>query len=190
MAIMYALVMLMASSVLFAAAKKERAENVFPCALLSVIVILYPFYCLDFLRLGKMLVYVLILLTGILSLGKLLKQKRDPVRSVLETLTPGIFIFAAYCAFVFVYTRGNLVGLWDEMRLWGAVPKALYATDSLQLGSQALIFPAMQPYPPGMPLLVYFMESLSPQFSESYIFVTYGIFFGAMLLPALKQYGC
>lgn len=184
---MYALIMLMASSVLLASARKDQAENVFPCLLLSVIMILYPFYCFDRLQLGKALVYGMITLTWILSAAVILRQKRPLIRSVMQTLSPGVFLFAAYCGFVFCYTQGNLVGLWDELRLWGAVPKALYATDALQLGADALIFGAMQAYPPGMPLLVYFMESLSPSFSESYVFLVYGIFFGAMLLPALKN---
>lgn len=187
MAIMYALMMLMASGVLLAAARKERAETVFPALLLFVIAVLFPFYCFDQLPLGRALVYVGIILLGAASVCAIVRQKRSLIRSVQEVLTPGIFLFAAYCGFVFLYTRGNFVGLWDELRLWGAVPKALYLTDSLQLGASSLIFPSMQAYPPGMPLLVYFMESLSPAFSEGHIFVVYGIFFGAMLLPALRN---
>lgn len=187
MAIMYALIMLMAASLFLAAAMKEKAETVFPCTLLSVVVILYPFYCLDKLQLGLVLVYAALLAAVAVAFGVLLKEKRPLLRSILDVLTPGVFIYALFCGFVFFYTRGNLVGLWDEMRLWGAVPKALYTTHALQLGKDALIFGNMQPYPPGMPLLVYFMEALSPTFSEGYIFVVYGIFFGAMLLPALRN---
>ena len=187
MAIMYALVLLMAVSILCAAAQKVPAERVFPCLMLSVMGIIYPFYCFDRLKAGVLLAYGLILLTGAVSVLCITGRKRPLIRSILATLTPGIFIFAAFCGFVFVYTRHNLVGLWDEMRLWGAVPKALYATGTLQLGDTALIFDSMQPYPPGMPLLVYFMEYLSPSFSEGYVFIVYGIFFGAMLLPALQS---
>lgn len=187
MAIMYALVLLMAASILYAAANKEPAETVFPWLLLSVMGILFLFYCFDLLLPGAVLVYGGILCVAAGSLISILRQKRPLVRSVGEMLTPGVFLFAAYCGFVFLYTRRNLVGLWDEMRLWGAVPKALYETHSLQLGSESLIFPAMQAYPPGMPLLVYFMELLSPRFSEGHIFVVYGVFFGAMLLPAMRN---
>ena len=59
---------------------------------------------------------------------------------------------------LFVYfAKDNLVGLWDELRLWGAYTKALHTSNSLQLGSDAFIYPIMQSYPPAMPLLGYFV---------------------------------
>ena len=72
-----------------------------------------------------------------------------------------------------------------SLRLWGAYPKILYLTQTLQLGKDALLYPSMQSYPPGMALLCYFMTSFSPEFSESTLYVTYGFFGLCLLFPLL-----
>lgn len=176
---------LLGISVLLSAALQERAEKVFPCILLSVIAILYPFYCLDLLRPGRWLLYSLLGLTAVFAVLRLRKIKEP--KQLRKSLSPGICLYAGLCVFYTLYTRNHLVGLWDELRLWGAVPKALYVTESLQLGENALIYQIMQPYPPGMPLLVYFLTAWSPEFREGMIFASYGILFGGLLLPTLAK---
>ena len=187
MTIFYALLMIMGTAAVLAAALKEKAEKVFPCLLLSVIVILYPFYCMDMLRLGRMVVYAAFAAAVILSAMVMHRQKRPFLRETLRTLTPAIWIYGILCVFFCFYTRNNLVGLWDELRLWGAVPKALYVTEALQVGEEALIFRHMQSYPPGMPLLIYFMTALSPTFVEGHIFAVYAILYASCILPALQN---
>ena len=179
------LIMLLVISILLSSVLRDKAEKVFPCILLSVIAVLYPFYCLDMLRLGRWLLYGILMLTAVFALARL--RETEGWKSLREALSPGICLFAGLCVFYILYTRNHLVGLWDELRLWGAVPKALYVTESLQLGEAALIFDIMQPYPPGMPLLVYFLTALSPEFQEGAIFAVYGILFGALLLPTLAN---
>ena len=178
----YTMMSLLVVSILLAALMKEKAETVFPGVLLAVIGILYPFYCLDLLRAGRFGIYCILAAAALYSVAKL---RKNPDR-ILKAVTPGICLYGALCLFYAAYTQDHLVGLWDELRLWGAVPKALYATEALQLGKDALIFEIMQPYPPGMPLLVYFLQALSPEFQEGMIFAVYAMFFSAMLLPVLK----
>ena len=178
----YTMMSLLVVTILLAALMKEKAETVFPGVLLAVIGILYPFYCLDLLRVGRLALYCLLAAAALHSVVKL---RKNPGR-ILSAITPGICLYGALCLFYAAYTRNHLVGLWDELRLWGAVPMALYATEALQLGENALIFEIMQPYPPGMSLLVYFIQSIAPEFQEGMIFAVYAMFFSAMLLPVLK----
>lgn len=178
----YTMMSLLVVTILLAALMKEKAETVFPGVLLAVIGILYPFYCLDLLRVGRLALYCLLAAAALHSVVKL---RKNPGR-ILSAITPGICLYGALCLFYAAYTRNHLVGLWDELRLWGAVPKALYATEALQLGENALIFEIMQPYPPGMSLLVYFIQAIAPEFQEGMIFAVYAMFFSAMLLPVLK----
>lgn len=179
------LIMLLVVSVLLSPVLQEKPEKICPGILLSLISILYPFYCLNMLRFGRWLIYGMVLLTTAFTLLHL--RKKTAFASLKKALTPGICLYAGLCAFCILYTRNHLVGLWDELRLWGAVPKALYFTESLQLGGDSLIFKIMQPYPPGMPLLVYFLTALNPEFREGAIFASYGILFGALLLPGLAK---
>ena len=181
-----AMSLILAAGLLLAAAKQEKAENLLPCVLLMVISILFPFYCLNLLRMGRILTYIVLAAT-ILASGAVLLRRGGVARQLRAVLTPGIALYVCLCLFALLYTKDNLVGLWDELRLWAAVPKAMYVTEQLQVGSDALIFPIMQSYPPGMPLLVYFLTALSPAFQQNHIFAVYGILFFTFLLPALKN---
>lgn len=182
-----ALLLILGASVFLAAARQERTENIIPCVFLSVIAVLYPFYCLDLLRMGRMVVYLLIGAAVIGSAARIARQRRPLMDALRAAVTPAVALFAALSLFVCIYTWDNLVGLWDELRLWGAVPKAIYMTEQLQVGKEAFVFRIMQSYPPGMPLLVYFMTALSPSFREGHIFATYGILFFALILPAFQN---
>lgn len=182
-----AFVLIITVSMFLAAAREDRMENILPCIFLMVVTILYPFYCLDLLRTGRIAVYIAAVLTVAGSVFWIRAKHSSLTGALAAVLSPGILVYAGLCLLVTIYTRNNLVGLWDELRLWGAVPKAMYMTESLQVGGDALVFPIMQSYPPGMPLLVYFMTKLSPVFRDGSIFAVYGMLYFALLLPALKN---
>lgn len=182
-----AFIIILLVSAFLAAAREDRMEKILPGILLAVVSILYPFYCLDLLRVGRMAVYATAALTVAGSVLRIRAQRRSLTGTLAAVLSPGILVYVGLCLFVVLYTRNNLVGLWDELRLWGAVPKAMYMTESLQVGGDALVFPIMQSYPPGMHLLVYFMTALSPTFKDGSIFAVYGMLFFALLLPALQN---
>ena len=168
-------------SILVALLTDKEAEETLPVIFISVILILFPFYCLNLLRIGRMLVYLLSIL---LLIAAAWKQR---LKKFFLKVTPGIVAYIFMCAIVFLITKNNFVWLWDETRLWGAVPKALWYTEKLQLGTDAVVYPNMQSYPPAMPLLVYFIESFNRVFKESEIFFVYGVFYCALLVPALKN---
>lgn len=182
-----AFAIIIVASMFLAAARKDRTENILPCVFLAVVTILYPFYCLDLLKPGRIVLYAAAGLTVACAVLRIRAQRRSLTGALAAVATPGVLVYAGLCLLVTLYTRSNLVGLWDELRLWGAVPKAMYMMESLQVGTGSLVFPTMQPYPPGMPLLVYFMTALSPVFRDGSIFAVYGMLFFALLLPALKN---
>ncbi len=156
-------------------------EEFIPTTFLTIMVILYPFYCFNALWLGRNVVIVLMIVIITYSIWK------NGIKGFLSKFTPGIFVFLLICIAVILITMDNFVWLWDETRLWGAVPKALYYTHKLQLGEYALTYRNMQSYPPGMPLLVFFLESFSHTFREWQIYMIYGVFAASLILPAIKR---
>ncbi len=174
-------------SFFLAIALKKSVEEIIPVSLFSVVLIIFPFYCLDLLFLGKTLVYVIMMLASVLSLIYIKKQGIHIATAFLKRITPGIVLYAFVSIYFLFYLRNNLVGLWDELRLWGAVPKALYYSDKLQLGDDAFIFDIMQSYPPGVPLLIYFLTAFASSFAEYHIFVGYAILFSGVFVPALAK---
>lgn len=172
---------------LFFWTQERKPEEYFFCGIATVIAVLYPFYCLDRLRVGRYVVYVLLGLTAVYSVLKLCKKWRRSGIALKACISPGVVLFGALTVFYVLFLHDRWVSLWDELRLWGAVPKALYATEKLQMGADALIFPVMQSYPPAMQLFVYFITALAPDFPEYQIFVCYAVFHLTLVIPSLRN---
>ena len=165
---------------------RKSFSELFASSLFSVMLILYGSYIFDALIVGRWIVIGLcVLMTAILGTLVL----RDPSRRdalAKQVKAPSFSFFLIAFALYFVFAAGEFVNLWDSLRLWGAYPKVLHTTQALQLGEGSVLYPSMQSYPPGMPLLCYFFTSFSPVFSESTLFLTYSLFGLSMSLPLLE----
>lgn len=163
----------------------KKTEEIFVVSIFSVIIFLFPFYCLNILIIGKILIYILLFVLTCFFAGKWLKDLKNIRPAAI--VSPGICVIGIVSIFYILYLHDNKIELWDELRLWGAVSKAMHATDALQIGKESAIYPIMQSYPPGMPLLVYFFTGLSDNFAEYQVFYVYAFFFGALLFPIAKD---
>lgn len=183
----FTLCCLMGITCLFCWAQEKKPEEYFFSGIATVIAVLYPFYCLDLLRIGRYVAYALFGVVAVYSVWKLSFRRRNLAANLKKMVSPGVILFWALLAFYVLFLHERWVSLWDELRLWGAVPKALYATERLQMGEETLTFPIMQSYLPGMQLFVYFVTALAPDFPEYQIFVCYAVFFLALVIPALRD---
>ncbi|MDO4735098.1 MAG: hypothetical protein Q4A51_07535, partial [Lachnospiraceae bacterium] len=86
-----------------------------------------------------------------------------------------------------IYAFNLKPAVWDELRLWAAMPKALHFSQNLQVGEGSLLYSTMQSYPPGMALLIYFFTAFSGTFSYGSIYVVYWIFLASLAMPVLKR---
>lgn len=163
---------------------KRRPEECWPVCYCGTALWLYGFYCLGIVRAGLVLLCVgMLLLFGAGwkksgSLGKLLKG----------ICTPGNLVYLLFCLLFWLLFSGNIVSRHDELRLWGAVPKAIHATGALQLGQQSPIFSTMQSYPPGLPLVCYYFTAFSKDFSEGALFVGYACMTLSFLAPMFAKW--
>lgn len=187
MTLIVVLIILGIVSVAVSSLAKRCVEDTIPVIILSIIAVLYPFYCMDMLMAGELTIYVLFLFAVIAFVYTVRKKKTFEMKEMLTLVSPGVLVFAGVCIFYLFYLHDNRVELWDELRLWGAVPKALHKERTLQLGEDAWIFPIMQSYPPAMPLLVYFFTARASSFPEYQIFFVYAIFVSALILPVYKN---
>lgn len=155
---------------------RKFAKTVAP-VYFSAILILYVFYICGMLRAGHPAVTVLCLLICAVALLRRPKALKEILfsRDFLLYLLGSVLFLA--------FTRSKFVHLWDCLRLWGAYPKALHSFGTLQLGADAALYPIMQTYPPGMPLLGYYFTGFAPVFSENTLFFTYSLFGFALLMP-------
>lgn len=158
-----------------------------PVLFFSIITELFLFYCMDLLLLGLLTAYGMLAAVSVASLW--MEKRRDGAIhfSLRDFFTPAMCIFLLMTGILYLYTFRNHSIFWDELRLWAAVPRALWNTRQLQLGENAVIFPFMQFYPPAMPLFVYFLSAFAPRYHEYYAFLSYGIFAAVILVPGMRE---
>lgn len=175
------LVLLLATG-LVASMLRIRLESAMPIALMSIAIVLYVFYISGILHSGFIALIVMIAAGTVVNLVRLVRVGRLRLLAT-RVFTPQLATFLLVCAISYLATRHSTVRLWDELRLWGAYPKILHDSGTLQLGQSADLFAAMQSYPPGMPLLAYFFGAFSFGFQEPMVFFAYAVTAAIFLLP-------
>ena len=167
-----------------AAVFRKRIEIIWPLCYCGCIVWLYLFYICGLVSVG--LVLFCIASAALFAAGW---RKKGAFRAYLhEIISPGNVVYLCICLIYIAFLTGNYVSRHDELRLWGAVPKAIHATGALQLGKNSPIFSTMQSYPPALPLIGYFFTAFSRSFSEGALYVAYACMSISFFLPALAEW--
>ena len=181
----FAFILLTSSNFIFSFYNK-RFEETLIISMGGIILFLYLFYIFNFLNIGYYI--LLIFLSGLLlySVYKFTKAKNKK-EILLNYFTPGFIIYTVCFIIIFLIVRHREVLLWDELRLWGAYPKALYYDGVLQLGNGVKLLSYMQSYQPGMPLFQFFFTKSAFAFKESYLFLSYALLCLSALLPITKK---
>lgn len=186
MAAVFALLLIALTAFSFSVLLEKDIVDMLPFTVFSSILYLYFFYCANLLSLGITTLYLLIGSLLFYAIFTAVKEKRN----VSEKITPAFVVFCCTSAFFLLYTADNYSINWDELRVWSAMPKAIYETKQLQLGAGALIFDSgdnMQTYPPALPLFANFFLSAAPVFKESYIFLAYAVFVSAITVSPFRD---
>jgi len=165
---------------------RKSFAQLFAPVLFAVMLTLYCFYIFEALIWGRLAVILMVLFAIVVPGIVLLRSGDGRKRMLAAVRAPSVrFFILAFFLFV-IFALGKFVNLWDSLRLWGAYPKVLHTTQALQLGETSVLYPSMQSYPPGMPLLCYFFTSFSPVFPEKVLFLTYSVFSFSLMLPLLE----
>lgn len=163
----------------------SMAETI-PVSYMLLTVVLYVFYLLNILLYGYYFILIVISGGGILTLISL-KKKSTIQESIKKIYSPILIAFFIALIVTYWYTSGNLIRLWDEQRLWGAYPKALWYTSELQLGKNSWLYEMESGYIPGMPIFVYFFEKSLSSFRENIVFFAYSFWILGLFLPAFHK---
>ena len=164
----------------------RKFEDALPVTVLSVMLLLYAFYAFNLLKIGRVFVIAACAALPAAAAVRLYRRRDLAVFVKSSVLTPQMAVYLGLAALFFVLSRGKLVSVWDDLRLWGALPKALHAYGTLQFGEGASLYAFSQSYPPAVPLLQYFFTSFSPVFSEGALFFARA-YFGLSLLLGLMR---
>ncbi len=165
----------------------RKLEDTLPVVMLSVMLLLYAFYTFNLLRAGRICVIAALAALPAAAVYRMIR-KRDFGKFLKDIVfTPQTALYLGLIVLFCFLSQGKLVGIWDELRLWGSLPKALHAYGTLQFGEDAAIYVYSQSYPPAVPLLGYFFTSFSPMFSESALYFARAYFGLSLLLPLTRK---
>lgn len=151
---------------------KEKSHKGIQAGTLFTICILYVFYCLNLLAIGRLILWTI----GLGTTLYILYHKNTRAEFLKKILSPCSVVLLFLAILIYIYTKEYSAILWDELRLWEIVPKAMHYSEALQLGDKAYVAREMQSYFPGMPLFVYFLTSFTIAFHENEIFLGYAVF--------------
>jgi hypothetical protein len=184
--VLWPLALLTLGALAAASVLNRKIEETLPVTMLGAMLVLYGFYAFDLLRLGR--AAVIAACAALIAAAAVKLFLRHGLAAFVKgsVLTPQMAVYAGLTVFFYFLSQGKLVGVWDELRLWGSLPKALHAYGTLQLGAESSLYAFSQSYPPAMPLLQYFFASFSPVFSEGSLFFTRAWFGLALLLPLTR----
>ncbi len=187
MAAVFALLMLALTAVALSIVLDKDAGEMLPFTVFSIILYLYFFYCVNLFRVGTMLLFPVL---GAFLVYAAVRAVQGKI-SLKKKLTPAFAVFCCTSAFFLLYTADNYSINWDELRVWSAIPKAIYETKELQLGTGALVFDTpgynMQTYPPALPLFANYFLAAARTFAESYIFLAYAVFVSAITVSPFRN---
>ena len=181
------IVLSISGSLLAAAFFKTKFGDSFVITLGAIISFLYLFYIFDNLYIGFLIAIGLCICSYLATIIALLTKKIELSSFCNCFFSPGFFTMFILFVVYRVFVRNSVPILWDELRLWAAVPKALFMTDALQVGKGAYIFPHMQSYFPGLALLQYFFQKANLVYKEWLTFYVYAILGASFFLPAVEN---
>lgn len=164
----------------------RKFEEALPVVVLSAMLVLYAFYAFNLLLIGRLLVIAACAALPAAAAARFARRRGFAAFVKSSVLTPQMAVYIGLAALFFFLSRGKLVSIWDDLRLWGALPKALHAYGTLQFGENASLYAFSQSYPPAVPLLGYFFTSFSPVFSEGALFFARA-YLGLSLLLGLTR---
>lgn len=149
---------------------------------LALVVILYLFYAIDYLKIGVYAVFAANMLLFVCALIVCLKKRKLKETVVNIFVDKSFLIYCCLLILLYVGTR-NRVPFWgDELRYWASVPKVLYEYDgALQLKSGYQMFSV--DYIPGIVVYQYFLQIMNGTWSDSLLFFGYGAILFALCLP-------
>lgn len=175
-----------AGSVYGVARFEKRFEEMIPISVMGMVIILYLFGLMGYLRMGMIAIYAITIALYTLSVLYLMKERRW--QSFFDhILTPGAILFAVLFAGFSIWNYGRLASGWDEFTHWVDVVKAVTTIDDFATNPAANSH--FQSYPPGMMLFQYSMQKVhqlvmpDARFCEWQVFFCYQVFILAVMMP-------
>lgn len=162
----------------------KRFEETLPISIFGVILLMYLFSYMGFMKAGVYLIIIVSIVLYLLSLYEIIFH--DKRRTwIKNTFTPAFFIWVCMFLFLFAFHKNRVLLNWDEFSHWGDIVKSMYTINDFSTSTSSLS--AFKEYPPGISLFQYFFQVINGEFKESLLFVAYQIIPISLLLSFAKK---
>ena len=169
MIIVYFIIFTLAMPFYMYAKKRENIASFIPYSLLGSIIVFLPFIFLGIHRVAAYVLFLLVLALYMLAIFEMRKNKQK----LLGFFEPGIVLYILLLPILYFITKQSSPMLWDELRLWAAVPKYLYFSGVSHIGVDSFIYTDMQNYPPAMPAFQLLIMYMQGYWSDNILFFAY-----------------
>lgn len=178
MVIIYFLLFSLALPIFMFARQKQKVVRFIPFSLLGSTLLYMPFIAFGAHKFGFYGIIALHVFSMVWGIVKIYKQKIN----ILSFFKPGIVCFLCFVPIVYFITRNSAPMLWDELRLWAAVPKHLFFSGASHIGVNSFIYTDMQNYPFAMPAFQLLLMHMQGFWSENILFFAYAILAGSLFV--------
>ena len=170
---------------------RRKFADTIPFSAMVVILVLYVCGAVGLLKAGVYLILLAALVLLILSIIRLIKEKRLSESIKSDVGLEGLFFILIYAILV-ILNHGRFAWMTDEFSHWMYSVKAMSRIDDFAANytaSQAM-FPS---YPPGMALFQYFFQKLHEIFEGTKLFcewrpyVAFQLFAVVLFFPCLRR---
>lgn len=181
--VIFILYVLAAPFYAYSRAWKNHASYI-PLMLMASVCLLYPFVLLGLADIGFYCIAFAVLVVYFFAVRNLIKRNTG---NILKFFDAGTLTYIVLVPVLYLLTQSSIVSLWDELRLWGAVPRYLYFQGTTYLGMDSTIYTEMQNYPPAMQLFQYFVMKLNFAYADPILFFAYAAFAASFMIPAISN---
>ena len=154
----------------------RKIEDTLGISFITVIILLFLFGLIEQLQMGILFVYLLSVLSLIVTINLSIKKKV----SLFSFITPGIVMYGGVIGYVMLTCHDLFRREWDEYSHWGLAVKDMFYYDAFAKHIDSSVW--LQRYPPFSTLVEYFFMYNNEMFSEGILYVAYLSFLFSLLI--------
>ncbi|MBK5240812.1 hypothetical protein [Clostridium sp.] len=160
----------------------KKIEETFSLWIFLIILILYLFGLLGFLKIGVYSVIAIGVVSMFFCCYSIYSNRQNFIKNVM---TPGFAMFIVFFVLAWWAQKGRMLTSWDEFSHWGTVVKNMYILDAL--GNHPDATTVFRGYPPATALFEYLWMKLSGNFTEGNLYMAMNILYFSLMIPVFSN---
>ena len=168
---------------------KNKIDTTIPIAVISIVIIIYPFGFFRNLSAGVWTVCAISFCAICYLVIKLILaiKNKNLKEFISRVFTPGIVVYILFWIIFIFINKSRVLSVWDEFSHWGLVVKNMFVFDSYATNPETNIL--FREYPPFVSIFEYFFLKIKNYYIEEEIIIAVNVLFVSLILPIVRNVG-